>query len=306
MAAPKKRGLGKGLDALFSGGDEPAAHDSSGPAPAPALRARHDTLTDGSRLIEIDPHIIKPNPRQPRQYFDEETLQELAESIRRDGVQEPVVLRQRNGDYELVSGERRVRASILAELDAIPAVCREVSDDDMLRLGLIENVQREDLNPIELALGYRALIEHFNWTQDELAAQVGKKRATITNSIRLLTLPEDIQHHVMSGAISMGHARALLAIESPTRQRAMCEQIVEEGLSVRDVERATSTTRTAVKKKAAAVTTRNPHLTEIEDNLRRRFGTKVRISADPEYRGKFEIEFYNMEDLDRILDILRS
>ena len=176
MASTKKGGLGKGLGALIpSVSDLDRAASASQPPKA---------LEDGSLLIMINPRELRPNPRQPRQYFDEEGLQELAHSIRNDGLQEPVIVRKSDGEYQIVSGERRVRACILAEFDAIPAICREVSDDDMLRLGLIENIQREDLNAIETARAYRALIDDFDWTQDELATQVGKKRATISNTMR--------------------------------------------------------------------------------------------------------------------------
>jgi len=250
----------------------------------------------------LNPRDLRPNPKQPRQYFDEDSLQELAHSIRNDGLQEPVLVRKHNGEYQIVSGERRVRASILAELQTISAICRDISDNDMLKLGLIENIQREDLNPIELARAYRSLSEDFEWTQEELAAQVGKKRATVSNTMRLLNLPEDVQEFVIEGAVTMGHARALLALESPMKMSNVCRRVIRENLSVRDVEKITSPTKSKTAKSPAS---KDPHLESIEDDLRRRLGTKVHLKANAEWKGKIEIDFYNLDDLERILEILR-
>lgn len=304
MANTRKGGLGKGLGALISSTTDVERSVPSAPRAPLAASPEPKGLADGSLYLLVNPRELRPNPKQPRQYFDEETLQELAESIRIDGLQEPVIVREKDGEYELVSGERRVRASILAELDAIPAVCREVSDDDMLRLGLIENIQREDLNAIETARAYRALIDDFDWTQDELAAQVGKKRATISNTMRLLNLPEDVQQCVAEDGISMGHARALLALDSATKMSNVCRRIMREGLSVRDVEKITSP-RSAAQGPAAAKV-KDPHLAAIEDDLRRRLGTKVQLSANADWKGKIEIDFYNLDDLERILEMLRA
>lgn len=261
-------------------------------------------LPDGTELVQVDPRTVKNNPKQPRRHFEEEHLQELAQSIRHDGVLEPIVVRRlKNGDYELVSGERRVRASVLAELDSVPAVCRNVSDKDMLRLGIIENVQREDLNPIELGLAYVQLIEEMGCTQDELSEVVGKKRATIANTMRLLQLPDDIQQHVINGLLTMGHARALLALDSEDKQRVASRKIIEGGLSVRETEKVTRPTST---NRSTTSPAPDPHVAAIEDNLRKRLGTKVKLRADDKNRGKIEIDFYNLDDLDRILEILRS
>ncbi len=269
----------------------------------PAAPKFPEALPDGSRLILIDPRTIAPNPQQPRHTFDEERLQELAESIRQEGVQSPVEVRERGDGYELVSGERRVKASILAELDSIPAVCRPISDRDMLKRALIENIQREDLNAIETALGYQGIIKEFHWTQEELAEHIGKKRATITNTLRLLNLPSDVQQRVQEGQVTMGHARALLALDSPAKQSAVCRAIIKDGLSVRQVEKLTAP------KDPKSPTDSKPkdaHVSKIEDDLRRRFGTRVSLKSNSENRGKIEIEFFNLEDLERILDMLNS
>jgi len=292
--ARKKKGLGRGLGALISS-------NSGGGFPSSALDMHPDDGA-GPRLLMLDPRELKPNPKQPRMRFDEESLEELSVSLRRDGMQEPVIVRKAGDAYELVSGERRVRAAVMADLETIPAVCREVSDADMLKLGLIENIQREDLNPIELARGYKQLIEEFHWTQEELADQVGKKRATVTNTLRLLNLPEVVQARVADGGIAMGHARALLAIESPQKQIAACRKIVGQGLSVRQVEKMASHEGAAPKPKAP----KDPNVAAIEDELRRKLGTKVALRASGDTKGKIEIEYFNLDELDRLLGLIRS
>ncbi len=298
MAKMKKGGLGRGLGALISG---PARDEDPTPV-APGTQAGVDS--DESRILQLDPHGIKPNPKQPRVTFNEEALEELAESVRREGVFEPVIVRKaRGGGYELVSGERRVRASVMAGLETVPAVCRDVSDADMLKLGLIENIQREDLNAIELAEAYQALINEFGWTQEELSAEVGKKRATVTNTLRLLNLPTDVQRAVAEGALSMGHARALLALESPKDQSAACRMAIERGLSVRQVEKLAA----PAKPRSRREPERNPHVAAIEDDLRKALGTKVslRTQGADASKGKIEIEYYSLDDLERILDVFR-
>jgi len=299
MAGSKRKGLGKGLGALIGGTDAIAD-----PEPVP-VDTKQEALSDGTRLTYINPRSVKPNPQQPRQFFDEESLQELAASIRNDGVLEPVVVREVNGEFELVSGERRVRASVLAELEQVPAVVRDVSDDDMLKLGIIENIQREELNPIELAQAYQALTEAYSWSQDQVAQQVGKKRATITNSMRLLKLPTDIQDFVVDGTISMGHARALLSVSDPLKQRKLCSKIVKDGLSVREVEAATQASAPKSSGSNSNAAAKDPHLASLEDQLRIKFGTKVTIRSDKKYKGKIELDFYSLTDLDRLLDLLK-
>lgn len=293
MASPKKRGLGRGLSALISTPESaPQAH----PEAAEATAARE-------RLVHLDPREVRPNPKQPRVQFSEEALEELAASIRQDGVQEPVIVRQAGGGYELVSGERRVRASVMADLETIPAIVRDVSDRDMLKLGLIENLQREDLNPIELATAYQGLIDEFHWTQEELGQQVGKRRSTVTNTLRLLELGPIAQDALAAGDITMGHAKALLAIEAPVEQAKLCRKIVKEGLSVRQAEKLASPKPPDSGKKPAA---KDPNLVSLEDDLRRSLGTKVAIKPASGGRGKIEIDYFNLDELERILSRLRS
>lgn len=302
MANPKRKGLGKGLGALIGAGglDKPQTAQSERPL-SPTVAA----LTDGAHLIELDPSDIKPNPKQPRHVFNEEALQELSDSIRRDGVQEPVLVRKKDDHYELISGERRVRASIMADLALIPAVCRDVSDRDMLKLGLIENIQREDLNAIEMAQGYQDLMDEFSWTQEQVSKEVGKKRATVTNMLRLLNLPEVIQEQVADGSLSMGHARAILAFPTAAAQIAVARKIIAQGLSVRQVEKLANETK-ASQTPPSTKAPRDPNISQLEDELRRSLGTKVQLKTQQGGRGKIEIEYYNLDELERLLEIFRA
>ena len=284
MANMKKRGLGRGLSSLIS-------------------VKLDDGSADADRVLHLDPQSLRPNPRQPRKAFREDALEELAASIKRDGVQEPVIVRKGEDGYELVSGERRVRASIMAGLDKIPAIRRDVSDTDMLKLGLIENIQREDLNPIELGQAYQALITEFHWTQEQLADEVGKKRVTVTNILRLLNLPADLQEHVIDGNLSMGHARALLALPTAEAQRAVARKVITMGLSVREAERLSAPPEPKPKKAAAA---KDPNIAGIEEEFQRIMGTKVTIRTKKKNRGAIEIEYYSLDDFDRIMDIVRG
>ena len=306
MAKPKRGGLGRGLGALIPAGgadDDAPAPKKSTPAPPPTPVESES----GERLVHLDPTTILPNPKQPRKVFDEDALQELAESIRMDGVQEPVIVREVNGEFELVSGERRVKASVMADKDLIPAICRDVSDRDMLKLGLIENIQREDLNPIETAEAYDQLIEEFGWTQDELADRVGKKRATVTNTLRLLKLPHEVRDGLSQGLISMGHARALLAIPNAKAQVQAFAKVVRNELSVRETEALASKKPGAGGKSSGKSSpAKDPNVTTFESELRRTLGTKVNLRPSGKESGKIEIEYYSYDDLERILDALRG
>ncbi|MBI2426151.1 MAG: ParB/RepB/Spo0J family partition protein [Candidatus Hydrogenedentes bacterium] len=315
MASMKRKGLGKGLGALLGGGTggggegmiTPSGNDGGGefrePHHEPAAPV-DAVLSDGTRLIELDPSEIQPNPKQPRHVFDEAALEELSESIRRDGIQQPVVVRQRNGKYELIAGERRVRAAIMADLKVVPAVCRDVPDEDMLKYGLIENLQRENLNAIETAMAYQELIEQFHWTQDQLSQEVGKKRATVANTLRLLNLPDMVQEMVADGSLSMGHARAILALDSPERQAAMARRTIKEDLTVRQVEKLAAQTKPERSGKSSPA--RDPNIMQIEDALRRRLGTKVSLKVHSPDKGRIEIDYYSLEELERLLSIFRA
>lgn len=295
----KKTGLGKGLGALLGGAPAVAMQ------PRPVATETPATLPDGSRLVLVDPTELKPNPKQPRTYFDEDALQELCESIRKDGVQEPVLVRQRpDGAYELISGERRARASIMADVRQIPAVVREVSDRDMLRLGLIENIQRADLNPIETAEAYQQLIEEFDWTQEQLADEVGKQRATVANLLRLLKLEPHVRALVAEGKLSPGHAKVLLGVASPAHQLALANRAVRDGLSVRAVEALAAAAKSS--KPAATAKSPDPNIVSLEDRLRRKLGTKVHVKQQPGGRGRIEIEYYSLDEFERLLAMLEE
>ncbi|MCC6144832.1 MAG: ParB/RepB/Spo0J family partition protein [Candidatus Hydrogenedentes bacterium] len=295
--AQKKKGLGKGLGALIK--NKPLDFE----APPPGQPATPQTLPDGTQLLWLDPTELKPNPKQPRQVFREEALEELSASIKRDGLQEPVIVRKVGESYELVSGERRVRACVMADIERIPAVCREIGDQELLKLGLIENIQREDLNAIELAEAYQQLIEEFKWTQEQLADEVNKKRATVTNTLRLLNLAGPVRKLVADGVLSMGHAKALLAIEEPAAQYRAARKIAEEGLSVRQAEKLASDAKPRPPRPPER---KDPNVIQLEDELRRTLGTKVALRSSSPGKGKIEIEYYSHDDLERILGVLKG
>lgn len=258
-------------------------------------------------LKEIDIDLIEPNNLQPRTRFDEAQLDELAQSIKTNGIVQPVLVRRIGGEkYQLVAGERRWRAAQRAGLQKVPAVIREVPDDRMLELALIENIQRQELNAIEEAHAYKRLIETLGLTQETVAQRVGRDRTFVTNYLRLLRLPEDIQQLVEENKISMGHARALLGIDDIHKQRELALSIVEQNLSVRETERAikrivANTEQTDV----VSVKAEDPNYRAAEDKLRRKFGTKVRIlPSNNGAGGKIEIQYYNDQDLQRLYEQL--
>lgn len=271
-----RKALGRGLDALIP--DQTKA-----------------ALEGEVRFLTLD--RIRPNPFQPRQK-PEEDLAELVASIKEKGLLQPVVVRRRRDGYELVVGERRLRAAKLAGLKNLPAVIRDASESEMLELALIENLQRHDLNPLDSALGFRRLCTEFGMTHDAIAQKVGMARSAITNALRLLSLPPKVKNHLLNGSVSPGHARALLALPSTNLMEQACERIVREGLSVRAVERLGQK-----RSKAAKVPARDSELASWEDRLREVLGTKVRIRRSGS-RGVVEIEFYSDVDLNRIFSVL--
>lgn len=258
-------------------------------------------------LKEIDIDLIEPNNLQPRTRFDEAQLEELAQSIKANGIVQPILVRRLGGErYQIVAGERRWRAAQRAGLQKVPAVIREVPDDRMLELALIENIQRQELNAIEEAHAYKRLIETLGLTQEIVAQRVGRDRTFVTNYLRLLRLPEDIQQLVEESKISMGHARALLGIDDVNKQRELALNIVEQNLSVRETERAIKRiVANEEQTDVVPVKTEDPHFRAAEDKLRRRFGTKVRILPNSNGSGgKIEIQYYNDQDLQRLYEQL--
>ncbi len=250
------------------------------------------------RNLPVD--LIDANPDQPRENFDPEALSALEASIAIDGILQPIVVRPFGDRYQVVMGERRLRAATNAGRRLVPAVVRDVPDDRMLELSLVENVQREDLNPIERARAFGSLMERLSLTQEETARRTGLGRASVANLVRLLDLPEEIQEYVSRGTISMTHARALLAIKNTAQQLKVAKQIVSKGLSVRQVELMASP-----KPKKARTSTLSAELQAIEDNLREAFGTRVRLQGTAK-RGKVILEYYSLEDLERIIDVAKG
>ncbi|MCD7938540.1 MAG: ParB/RepB/Spo0J family partition protein [Tannerellaceae bacterium] len=290
MAIGKKSALGRGLDALIT---------------------MDDLSTGGSSSIsEIELSKIEPNPDQPRTVFEEEALEELATSIRALGVIQPITLRETGSDkYMIISGERRYRASLKAGLERIPAYIKTAEDENVVEMALIENIQREDLNSIEIALAYQKLIDHYGLTQERLSERVGKKRATIANYLRLLKLPADIQMGLKDKKIDMGHARALIPVEDPEVQLAFYEQILAEGLSVRSVEEMVRTSAEGgilpEKKAAKSSPGKLPEeYNMLKEHLAHFFKTKVQLTYNDKGKGKISIPFSSEEELERLIGLL--
>lgn len=254
----------------------------------------------GEEVIYLDIDRIFPGEQQPRKAFRDESLKELASSIKEKGVLQPVIVsRVGDGTFRLVTGERRWRAAAVAGLKKMPALVRDVASKDSLEIALIENIQREDLNPIETAEAFRKLTTDFHLTQEELSDKVGKDRATIANYLRLLKLPEEIKSLIYNGSLSMGHAKAILTVEGRSHQVEAARKIIKKGLSVRETE---ALTKKVVKPKKVRIT-KDPQISSLEEKLIRSLGTKVRIFHKGK-KGKIEIEYYSFEELDRLLEIL--
>ena len=286
MATDKR--LGRGLESLLS----QTAEDTAAPESTPSGGA-----------VELPLSAIRPNPMQPRSGFEAREMEDLVESIRSVGILQPLIVRRKGDSYELIAGERRFRAAQMLGLKSVPVVERATTDDEMLTLALVENLQREDLNPIEKGKGFKELIERFDLTQEEASKRIGKDRSTIANFIRLLELPESVQHVVSRGTISMGHARALLGLKHASTQQALALRIEEEGISVREVERIVSQAGPKPKRSKPATPKKSPHIRDLEDRIREHFGAKVNIDRNGR-RGKITIHFYSDDDLQRILDVL--
>lgn len=264
------------------------------------LEALIPTRKEEAGIAEIPLVEIRPSPFQPRKRFDDNKLDELSSSIRAQGVLAPVIVRQVPGGYELVAGERRVRAAERAGLERIPAVIREISNAGMLEVALIENLQREDLNPIEEAEVYRRLTEEFGLTQEEVATRVGRDRASISNSLRLLKLPPKVQEDLVEGTLSAGHGRALLALEGRVLQLRARDAVIRRGLSVRATELLIKRLKAQPSAERRILRRQTPDLSRAEEQLRQALATKVRIVRSGR-RGRIEIEFYSEEDLDRLV-----
>lgn len=313
----KKAALGRGLSALLPAQAEESKEEASGAVdnvPTPRLYNFEDRVRLLGRVADLDVESIRPNPYQPRKDFNEQTLDELAASIAQLGIIQPVTVRALGGSrFEIISGERRLRAARRAGLKRIPAYVREADTEEMLEMALVENVQRDELNPIEVAVGYQRLIEECSLTQEHVAQKVGKNRTTVTNFLRLLKLPAKIQASLRDGVISMGHARALITIDDEETQLAFLNAILEEALSVRQVETRVRAWRKG-EENPASDAAEEPRVSERDrlqldtftDELRDRLSTKIQIKHKASGGGRIEISYYSDDDLERLMDLLRQ
>ncbi|MAS94362.1 MAG: transcriptional regulator [Verrucomicrobiales bacterium] len=294
-----RKGLGKGLQALIK---------APGTVPVATTQSDEEDTSTGERVRRVDLDKVVPSPLQPRKRFNEEHLDELVESIREHGVIQPLIVREVAGQYELIAGERRWRASTKLGLEKVPVILRDASDRDVLEMALIENLQREDLDPLEEAEAYSRLAREFGLKQEEIAQRVGKNRATVSNAIRLLDLDEEVQLLVSRKMLSSGHAKAILGIKTKAEQRMLADMVVRKKMNVRDTEKLVSEhingkTKSKAPKKSKVSPQAEAYLRQIQDELRSRFATNIAIQHGDK-RGKIEIEYYGNEDLGRILELM--
>ena len=288
-SSTQKRGLGRGLSALIPTAAEPLTQASQESSPS-------DVAVDR----------ITPSPFQPRRTFDEAKLEELAASIRHQGIIQPLVVRPQGDGFELIAGERRWRAAMRAGLSRVPVVIRNASDHEALQLALVENLQREDLNPIEEASGYRRLQEEFHWSQEEMADKVGKSRPAIANSLRLLTLPTEVQQELTAGNLPAGQARALLGLHTEPLIISACREVIAKGLSTRETEKMVRNLLIG-RKRRRSLPLVDPDLKTVVENLQRSLGTRVRLLPKARStKGKIEIEYYTLADLERIIQVIST
>ena len=293
----KKKGLGKGLDSLI-----PDNNSMKSVTSEKTVESKEDAAAkSGVQVMKINE--VEPNRDQPRKNFDEDALLELSDSIKQFGVLQPLLVRKRKDYYEIIAGERRWRAAKLAGVKEVPVIEKEYTDQEILEIGLIENIQRENLNPIEEAIAYKRLLEEFNLKQDEVAERVSKSRTAVTNSMRLLKLSDKVQQMIIDDMISTGHARALLAIDDPELQYTLANKIFDEKLSVRDIEKIVKAKNN--KKKVEKPKEKEVLYQDLEEKLKSIFGTKVTINNKGN-KGKIEIEYYSKEDLERIYDLITT
>ena len=298
-----KPALGRGLGALLGG----ATSTGRPAAPAAPTVAIDPATVNGERVQNVPLDRIRPSPLQPRKDFSSEALQELAESIKAQGVIQPLIVRNRNGSFELIAGERRWRAAQLLGLKEVPAIVRDADDRTVLELALIENLQRENLNPLEEAQGYAQLVEQFQLRQEDVATKVGKSRVAVANSLRLLKLDAEVQGYLRNGQLSVGHAKVILGLTGAAEQKLAAQRIMKDGLNVRATETLVARLQQASTPKArnghSSVPASASHVAALENRLRERFGTKVQLRYK-QGKGSLEIRFFNDDDLERILQIV--
>lgn len=294
-----KKGLGKGLDSLIANKVE---------KPADAKVAGKIDSENGAVLMNINK--VEPNREQPRKKFDEDALLELSESIKQFGVLQPLLVTERDDYFEIIAGERRWRAAKLAGVKEVPVIIKKLTEKEIMIISLLENIQREDLNPIEEAQGYKRLIEEFNLKQDEVAEQVSKSRTAVTNAMRLLKLGDRVQQMLIDEMLTTGHARALLAIEDQDKQYEIAQRIFDEKLSVRDTEKLVKNIHNEKTNVSTGINKIDPQLravyNDLEEQMKTIIGTKVFINPKDNKKGKIEIEYYSQDELDRIIDLIRT
>ena len=297
MTMAKSRGLGKGLDSLIPVGNA-EGKGKIGINSVPVSEEKPD------KMVKIT--MVEPNRDQPRHKFDEEALNELADSIKQYGIISPIIVQDRKDHYEIIAGERRWRAAKIAGLKEIPVIIKNFTEQEIVEISLIENIQRENLNPIEEALAYKRLLTEFHLKQEEVAQRVSKSRTAVTNSMRLLKLADEVQQMIIDESLTTGHARALITIEDQSKQIEIAKKVVNEKLSVRDIEKLVKDLNKPKKEKKESKQLKNDFIyQDIEEKLKQSLGTKVTVSAKEDGSGKIEIDFYSSEELDRILDLLK-
>ena len=296
--AVKKKGLGKGLDSLIpEKSNKPLAKE-------PAEEKRESESGSGIQMMKIN--MVEPNRDQPRKKFDEDAILELADSIKQFGVLQPLLVRKNKDYYEIIAGERRWRAAKQAGVKEVPVIVKEYTEQEIVEIGLIENIQRENLNPIEEAIAFKRLLEEFNLKQDEVAERVSKSRTAVTNSMRLLKLSDKVQQMIIDDMISTGHARALLAIDDPELQYTLANKIFDEKLSVRETEKLVKEIKNPKKPKEKKVMENAFIYQDLEEKMKGVFGTKVSIASKGKGKGKIEIEYYSDDELEHLFDMMMS
>ncbi|MCF2684368.1 ParB/RepB/Spo0J family partition protein, partial [Faecalicatena contorta] len=298
--AVKKKGLGKGLDSLIPDNKNIKTITSE----KAAEEKKEDQVKSGVQMLKIN--MVEPNRDQPRKSFEEDALLELADSIKQFGILQPLIVRKRKDYYEIIAGERRWRAAKIAGIKEVPVIIKEYTDQEIVEIGLIENIQRENLNPIEEAMAYKRLLEEFNLKQDEVAERVSKSRTAVTNSMRLLKLDSKVQQMIIDDMITTGHARALLAIDDPELQYTLASQIFDEKLSVRETEKLVKEIKNPKKPKEKKVVENSFIYRDLENKMKDIFGTKVSISSKGKGKGKIEIEYYSDDELEQMFEMIMS
>lgn len=293
--APRKSGLGKGLDSLIP--------ETVKAVPGEKTRII-EKVVEKPIEMKVKTSIVGPNKDQPRKQFDEDSLMELADSIKQFGIIQPLIVQEKNGFYEIIAGERRWRAAKLAGLKEVPVIVKNYTDLEIVEISLIENIQRENLNPIEEAIAYKRLLTEFNLKQDEVAERVSKSRTAVTNSMRLLKLNEKVQHMVIDDMISTGHARALLGIEDPELQATTAAKVFDEKLSVRETEKLVKDIQKGKPEKKKETPVQDFIFADLEEKMKAAVGSKVSIHQKTKGKGKIEIEYYSQEDLERLIDLI--